>query len=120
MSEPQPEQQESFNLLDDYLRRLHAGDRPDRAMLVADHPELASALDCLRDGLCVGMAPAHQVLPWVERGDLVALQLSRPFPASPSCVAWAQDKVSPAMSWLLEYLGDTETMNQEWLNGPDL
>jgi hypothetical protein len=33
-------------------------------------------------------------------------------------VAWAQSKLSPAMSWLLEYLGDTETMNQEWLNGP--
>ena len=83
-------------------------------------PNWASALDCLRDGLCVGMAPAHQVLPWIERGELVALQLSRPFPASPSCVAWAQNKLSPAMAWLLEYLGDTETMNQEWLNGPSL
>ena len=82
-------------------------------------PNWASAIDCLRDGLCVGMAPAHQVLPWIERGELVALQLSRPFPASPSCVAWAQNKLSPAMAWLLEYLGDTETMNQEWLNGPD-
>ena len=81
-------------------------------------PNWASAIDCLRDGLCVGMAPAHQVLPWIERGELVALQLSRPFPASPSCVAWAQNKLSPAMTWLLEYLGDTETLNQEWLNGP--
>ena len=50
----------------------------------------------------------------------MALQLTRPFPASPSCVAWAQSKLSPAMVWLLEYLGDTETMNQEWLNGKDL
>lgn len=68
-------------------------------------PNWASAIDCLRDGLCVGMAPAHQVLPWIERGELVALQLHGPFPASPSCVAWAQNKLSPAMSWLLDYLG---------------
>jgi hypothetical protein len=32
-------------------------------------------------------------------------------------VAWAQNKLSPAMAWLLDYLGDTETLNQEWLNG---
>ena len=80
-------------------------------------PHWASAIDCLRDGLCVGMAPAHLVQPWIERGELTALQLSRPFPASPSCVAWAQNKLSPAMAWLLDYLGDTETLNQEWLNG---
>ena len=69
--------------------------------------------------LCVGMVPAHQVMPWIERGELVALQLKRPFPASPSCVAWAQNKLSPTMAWLLDYLGDTRTLNQEWLNGPD-
>jgi len=41
------EQQEVFNLLDDYLQRLHSGEPPDRAMLLQDHPELASSLDCL-------------------------------------------------------------------------
>ena len=34
----------------------------------------------------LAVAPAHQVLPWIERGELVALQLSRPFPASRSSV----------------------------------
>lgn len=80
-------------------------------------PNWASALDCLREGLCVGMAPAHLMLPLIEQGELVALDLQRPFAASPSCVAWNQNKHSPAMAWLLDYLGDAETMNQEWLNG---
>jgi DNA-binding transcriptional LysR family regulator len=81
-------------------------------------PNWASAMDCLQDGLCVGMVPAHLVQPLIDSGELAALELSRPFPASPSCVAWAQDKLSPAMAWLLDYLGDSQTMNQEWLNGP--
>jgi DNA-binding transcriptional LysR family regulator len=57
--------------------------------------------------------------PLIEQGRLVALPLQRPFPSSPSCIAWVQNNHSPAMSWLLEYLGDTDTLSQEWLNDPD-
>ena len=84
-----------------------------RRMMV---PDWATGLKCLTEGLCVGMAPAHQVQPLIDQGLLVALYLQRPFPSSPSCIAWVQDNHSPAMSWLLEYLGDTPTLNQEWLN----
>src|SRR5262249_52900810 len=38
---------EAFPLLDAYLEDLHAGRLPDRAKLLAEHPELASALNCL-------------------------------------------------------------------------
>ncbi|WP_392588622.1 DNA-binding transcriptional activator PunR [Serratia ureilytica] len=79
-------------------------------------PDWTSALDCLCAGLCVGMMPAHLALPRVQRGELKALQLQQPFPASPCCLTWQQDKPSPAMSWLLAYLGDGETLNQEWLS----
>jgi len=41
------EDHELFQLLDDYVRRLYDGKEPDRATLLRDHPELASALDCL-------------------------------------------------------------------------
>lgn len=34
-------------VLDEYLQRLHAGQRADRESLLAKHPELRSALDCL-------------------------------------------------------------------------
>ena len=79
-------------------------------------PDWTSALDCLCAGLCVGMMPAHRAPPRVQRGELKALQLQQPFPASPCCLTWQQDKPSPAMSWLLAYLGDGETLNQEWLS----
>ncbi len=35
------------DFLDAYLARLQAGEKPDRQALLRDHPELASALDCL-------------------------------------------------------------------------
>src|SRR5437763_11343913 len=42
-----PDDSRVLQLLEDYLAELHAGRRPDRARWVADHPELASHLDCL-------------------------------------------------------------------------
>ena len=79
-------------------------------------PDWASALMCLSNGLCLGMVPAHLAQPLIDDRQLTELHLQRPFPASPSCIAWAQNTHSPAMSWLLEYLGDSTTLNQEWLN----
>ncbi|MHC4403956.1 MAG: serine/threonine-protein kinase, partial [Planctomycetota bacterium] len=46
MDEP-PEDPRLLDLLDDYLRRLQAGEPVDRARLLAEHPELASTLECL-------------------------------------------------------------------------
>ncbi|PVZ84988.1 LysR family transcriptional regulator [Serratia sp. S1B] len=79
-------------------------------------PDWVSAVDCLCSGLCVGMAPAHRVLPLVQSGELVVLQLREPFPPSACCLTWQQKAQLPAMSWLLNYLGDSETLNQEWLS----
>jgi len=42
-----PENQPSLDILDSYLLRLQAGQRPDREAVLRAHPELASALDCL-------------------------------------------------------------------------
>jgi tRNA A-37 threonylcarbamoyl transferase component Bud32 len=36
-----------LRLLDEYLEKLQAGDRPDRDVLLGEHPNLAAALDCL-------------------------------------------------------------------------
>ena len=46
---------ELFRLLDDYLERMHAGERPDREALLREQPELASALACL--DVLEGFAP---------------------------------------------------------------
>ena len=50
MSEGPPESERELELLDDYVRRLQAGERPDRDALLRQHPNLAPMLDCL-DGL---------------------------------------------------------------------
>ncbi len=46
MNSPLPEENE-LKILDAYLAQLQAGERPDRGAVLREHPELASALDCL-------------------------------------------------------------------------
>jgi len=43
----EPLDAEALDLLDEYLVRLHAGERPDRRAILAKRPDLASTLDCL-------------------------------------------------------------------------
>ncbi len=78
-------------------------------------PNWDNGLSCLLEGLCVGMIPEHRALKLCERSDLVSLNLAQPFPDSPCCLTWVEHNESPALSWLLDYLGDNETLNAEWL-----
>ncbi|MEE8452598.1 MAG: serine/threonine-protein kinase, partial [Thermoguttaceae bacterium] len=57
MNEPndQDDDQEILELLDDYLARLQAGVAPHREEMLREHPQLASALDCLE--ALEGLAP---------------------------------------------------------------
>lgn len=82
-------------------------------------PDWASSEACLSAGLCVGMVPAHFARPWLDSGDWVALELENPFPDAACCLTWQQNEASPALSWLLDYLGDSETLNKEWLREPE-
>ncbi|MDF7657946.1 DNA-binding transcriptional activator PunR [Erwiniaceae bacterium L1_54_6] len=79
-------------------------------------PEWETGMDCLRAGLCVGMVPGHIARPLLDSGALTELTLPAPFPESPCCVSWSEQRASPALSWLLDYLGDAETLNHEWLS----
>ncbi|WP_034914541.1 DNA-binding transcriptional activator PunR [Erwinia sp. 9145] len=80
-------------------------------------PDWESAADCLLAGLCVGMVPGHFARPLLQSGALRELTLGAPFPDSPCCVSWSRAADdSPAMRWLLDYLGDTDTLNHEWLS----
>lgn len=87
-----------------------------RRVIVPDWP---SAADCLGAGLCVGMVPSHFARPWLKRGEWRALELENPFPDAACCLTWRQNDASPALQWLLDYLGDSETLNREWLREPD-
>lgn len=79
-------------------------------------PEWQSGLDCVLAGLCVAMVPGHLARTLLDSGALVELTLPVAFPDSPCCVSWAEDRASPATGWLLSYLGDAQTLNQEWLS----
>jgi len=81
-------------------------------------PDWESAATCLSAGLCIGMVPSHISRPWIDRGEWMALELENPFPDAACCLTWQQNDVSPALSWLLTYLGDSETLNREWLREP--
>jgi len=61
MSDPSPEDPQVFGVLEEYLARLQAGQRPDREAVLREHPELASALACL-DAL-EHIAPDSDVTP---------------------------------------------------------
>jgi len=58
MTRPPDDDQRSFELLDDYLHRLQAGQAPPREAFVREHPELASALRCLE--ALEGLAPSAE------------------------------------------------------------
>ncbi|MBY4837237.1 LysR family transcriptional regulator [Pantoea sp. DY-15] len=79
-------------------------------------PEWETGMDCLLAGLCVGMVPGHLARPLLDSQKLVELALPQAFPDSPCCVSWSEQRASPALAWLLAYLGDAETLNHEWLS----
>ncbi|KAA9002052.1 LysR family transcriptional regulator [Affinibrenneria salicis] len=78
-------------------------------------PDWDSAIDCLCAGLCIGMVPAHLARPLIQAGRLTEVVLQQPLPDSPCCLTWVQDQNAPALNWLLDYLGDSVTLNEEWL-----
>jgi len=82
-------------------------------------PDWASAEVCLSAGLCIGMVPSHFARPWLDCGEWKALTLENPFPDAACCLTWRQNDASPALQWLLDYLGDSETLNREWLREPE-
>lgn len=78
-------------------------------------PDWQTGLDCVKAGLCVAMVPGHLARPLLDNGEVKELKLPVPFPESPCCVSWEEQRTSPALRWILHYLGDTTTLNQEWL-----
>ena len=81
-------------------------------------PDWEASATCISAGLCAGMVPSHFARPWLDSGEWVALELENPFPQAACCLTWQQNDMSPALRWLLDYLGDSETLNREWLQEP--
>ncbi|UJF20000.1 LysR family transcriptional regulator [Vibrio sp. SS-MA-C1-2] len=78
-------------------------------------PNWYSAIQCFNAGLGIGVMPAHIAEPLIASGLVVEKELAVPCPDSPCCVAWNLDKINPPIEWLLNYLGDSSKLQDEWL-----
>ncbi|QYJ87814.1 LysR family transcriptional regulator [Shewanella mesophila] len=79
-------------------------------------PDWIRAINCFREGLGIGYMPKHFATPFVAAGALIEKQLERPKAPSPCCLAWNDTNTSPAMAWVLDYLGDSEKLQKDWFN----
>jgi DNA-binding transcriptional LysR family regulator len=79
-------------------------------------PDWIRALNCFREGLGIGYMPRHLASVFIQSGALIEKQLVNPIVASPCCLAWNGESMSPALAWVLDYLGDSEKLHKEWLS----
>jgi len=78
-------------------------------------PNWHSAEQCFIAGLGIGLMPTHRATPLIEQGLLVKKELINNPVNSPCCLAWKDVELPPAVKWLLNYLGDSEKLHQQWL-----
>lgn len=78
-------------------------------------PNWHSAEQCFIAGLGIGFMPTHRATPLIEKGLLVKKDLVNHHNNSPCCLAWNEGTLPPAVKWLLNYLGDSEKLHQQWL-----
>ncbi|MCF1428946.1 MAG: LysR family transcriptional regulator [Shewanella sp.] len=78
-------------------------------------PDWIRAINCFREGLGIGYMPKHLAAPFVQTGMLKQKQLENGLRPSSCCLAWDPAKMSPALSWVLDYLGDSDKLHREWL-----
>lgn len=79
-------------------------------------PDWIRAINCFREGLGIGYMPMHFASPFIKTGALIEKQLDRPKAPSPCCLAWNATNQSPAMAWVLDYLGDSKKLHKDWLD----
>ncbi|MEC6796954.1 DNA-binding transcriptional activator PunR [Photobacterium sp. S4TG1] len=78
-------------------------------------PNWYSAMQCLKAGLGVSVVPSHMAIPLIETGELIEKELAIKPSVSPCCLAWNTETMNPAVSWLLDYLGDSEQLHRQWV-----
>jgi len=78
-------------------------------------PNWHSAEQVFIAGLGIGVMPTHRATPLIEKGLLVKKELVNKPENSPCCLAWRDGELAPAIKWLLNYLGDSDKLHQQWL-----
>ncbi|EGU35830.1 putative DNA-binding transcriptional regulator [Vibrio ichthyoenteri ATCC 700023] len=78
-------------------------------------PNWHSAIECLRNGVGVGFMPRHIAQPLIKEGMLVERELAEQNPLSQCCMVWRKDDNHRMIAWMVDYLGSSEQLYQDWL-----
>lgn len=79
-------------------------------------PDWQRAIGCFTEGLGIGYLPRHLAQPLIQSGVLIEKTVANPKAPSPCCVAWHASKRSPVLAWVLDYLGERDKLQSEWLS----
>ncbi|ELV8683402.1 LysR family transcriptional regulator [Vibrio fluvialis] len=95
------------------LPKRHTGHYPQQRRLLL--PNWYSAIECLKNGVGVGYMPRHMAQPLLASGQLVEKMLPDEKPLSQCCLVWRKDDNHKLIEWMVNYLGSSEQLHQDWL-----
>ncbi|MGF1752296.1 LysR family transcriptional regulator [Vibrio makurazakiensis] len=95
------------------LPKRHTGHYVSQRRLLL--PNWYSAIECLKNGVGVGYMPRHIAMPLIESGLLVEKILPDDTPLSQCCLVWRKDDNHKMIEWMVDYLGSSQQLHQDWL-----
>jgi len=95
------------------LPKRHTGHYASQRRLLL--PNWYSAIECLKNGVGVGYMPRHIAMPLIESGELVEKILPDDKPLSQCCLVWRKDDNHKLIEWMVDYLGSSQQLHQDWL-----
>ncbi|WP_038175765.1 MULTISPECIES: DNA-binding transcriptional activator PunR [Vibrio] len=95
------------------LPKRHTGHYPQQRRLLL--PNWYSAIECLKNGIGVGYMPRHIAMPLINDGVLVEKTLPDEKPLSQCCLVWRKDDNHRLIEWMVNYLGSSQQLHQDWL-----
>ncbi|MBY7907587.1 DNA-binding transcriptional activator PunR [Vibrio fluvialis] len=95
------------------LPKRHTGHYPQQRRLLL--PNWYSAIECLKNGVGVGYMPRHMAQLLLASGQLVEKMLPDEKPLSQCCLVWRKDDNHKLIEWMVNYLGTSEQLHQDWL-----
>ncbi len=95
------------------LPKRHTAHYPQQRRLLL--PNWYAAIECLKNGIGVGYMPRHIALPLINAGMLVEKVLPDEKPLSRCCLVWRKDDNHKLIQWMVDYLGSSDQLHQDWL-----
>lgn len=95
------------------LPKRHTGHYAKQRRLLL--PNWYSAIECLKNGIGVGYMPRHIAQPLISEGVLVEKVLPEDKPLSQCCLVWRKDDNHKMIEWMVDYLGSSDQLHQDWI-----